>query len=59
MPTKASSSASTTSTADTRVGLLLRPLGGEPFEQARAEYRGPTAYLGRERALFIAFPAHP
>ena len=42
--------------ADTRVSLLLRPLGGDPFELARAEYQGALYYLDRERAMFLAVP---
>ena len=43
----------------TRVSLMLRPLGGEPFELTRADYRGPMFYLERQRALYFAFPAIP
>lgn len=42
--------------ADTRVSLLLRPLGGEPFDLTRAEYQGAFYYLERERAMFLAVP---
>ena len=42
--------------ADTQVSVLLRPLGGEPFDIARADYSGDLYYLDRERAMFLASP---
>lgn len=41
---------------DTRVSLLMRPIGGDPFELARADYQGALYYLDRERAMFLAAP---
>lgn len=41
---------------DTSVSVLLRPLGKESFDLARAEYRGPAFYLERQRAMYIALP---
>jgi hypothetical protein len=42
--------------ADTQVSVLLRPLGGDPFDIARADYSGDLYYLERERAMFLASP---
>ena len=42
--------------ADTQVSVLLRPLGGDPFDLARADYAGELYYLDRERAMFLASP---